>query len=86
MNFEQLEGYWGSLQIEVQLASRQLSTANLASLVLSQSGPGEQAMSTKQNTRAVQKVFQILYINSLRLCVRTYDTTILHFNSSAELA
>jgi hypothetical protein len=60
LNFEQLEEEdWGSLQIEVQLASRQLSTANLATLALSQSGPGEQAMSTKQNTRAVQKVFQI---------------------------
>jgi hypothetical protein len=59
LNFEQLEEYRGSLQIEVQLASRQLSTANLATLALSQSGPGEHDMSTKQNTRAVQKVFHI---------------------------
>jgi hypothetical protein len=59
LNFEQLEEYWGSLQIEVQLASRQFTTGNSATLALRQSGPGEQAMSTKQNTRAVQKVFQI---------------------------
>jgi hypothetical protein len=32
LDFEQFEEYWRSLQIEVQLASRQFSTGKLATL------------------------------------------------------
>jgi hypothetical protein len=37
-------------------------------------------------TNGMTLEFQIYYINSGFLCVRLSDTTILHFNSSAELA